>query len=258
MKVVILAGGLGTRISEESHLRPKPMIYIGEMPILIHIMKSYAAQGFKDFIICAGYKQEVIKEYFAHYFLYNNDVTYDFATNERIVHKRSCDDWKVTVVDTGLRTGTGGRIRRIRDFIGDEPFMLTYGDAVSDIDVKKLIAAHESSGKIGTISCYNLAKTKGVVDVDKDGTVSSFKEKFKADGDLINIGFAVFEPKIFDYIADDSTMLEDEPMRRLVAEEQLSAYVHTGFWQCMDTMREREILESYWNSGEAPWKNWEE
>ena len=200
----------------------------------------------------------MIKEYFAHYFLYNNDVTYDFATNERIVHKRSCDDWKVTVVDTGLRTGTGGRIRRIRDFIGDEPFMLTYGDAVSDIDVKKLIAAHESSGKIGTISCYNLAKTKGVVDVDKDGTVSSFKEKFKADGDLINIGFAVFEPKIFDYIADDSTMLEDEPMRRLVAEEQLSAYVHTGFWQCMDTMREREILESYWNSGEAPWKNWED
>ncbi|MBE6137263.1 MAG: glucose-1-phosphate cytidylyltransferase [Erysipelotrichaceae bacterium] len=258
MKVVILAGGLGTRISEESHLKPKPMIEIGEIPILVHIMKIYAAQGFNEFIICAGYKQHVIKEYFAHYFLYNNDVTFKMASNERIIHKKSADDWTVTVVDTGLHTQTGGRVKRIKDYIGNEPFLLTYGDAVGDIDLKKLIECHRKSGKLGTISCYNFGQSKGVIDLNSDGTINAFREKSDMDGDLINIGYMIMEPEIFDLISGDEMPLEDYPMKKLVENNQLNAYLHNGYWQCMDTLREKQKLEEYWNSGNAPWKIWED
>lgn len=257
MKVVILAGGFGTRISEESHLKPKPMIEIGELPILVHIMKMFAQQGYNEFVICAGYKQQVIKEYFAHYFLYNNDVTFNFETNERIVHKRSMDNWKVTVVDTGLNTQTGGRVKRIKDFIGNEPFFLTYGDAVGDIDLAKLLKKHKESGKIGTMSVYNFGQSKGIVEIDKNGNVEAFREKSDLDGDLINIGYMVMNPEIFDYIEGDSMPFEDEPLKTLVKENNLAAYVHDGFWQCMDTLREKEKLEKLWNSGHAPWKIWD-
>lgn len=256
MKVVILAGGYGTRISEESHLKPKPMIEIGGIPILIHIMKIYAAQGFNDFIICAGYKQHIIKEYFAHYFLYNNDVTFKMSTNERIIHKRSKDDWTVTVVDTGLNTQTGGRIKRIKDFINDEPFLLTYGDAVGDININKLILDHKKSGKLGTISCYNFGQSKGIIDLKKDGSINIFREKSDLDGDLINIGFMVLEPAIFDLIEGDDTPFEDYPLKKLVEKKELNAYIHHGFWQCMDTLREKEKLEKLWDTNIAPWKVW--
>lgn len=258
MKVVILAGGLGTRISEESHLKPKPMIEIGELPILVHIMKIYAAQGFKDFIICAGYKQMVIKEYFAHYFLYNNDVTFDMQSNERIIHNTSNDDWKVTVIDTGLNTQTGGRIKRIQKYIGNEPFMLTYGDAVGDINLKELLRSHKQSGKLGTMTVYNFGQSKGVIELNDDGSVNSFREKSDFDGDLINIGFMIMEPKIFDFIDDDSMPLEQYPLNELVKQNQLNAYVHKGYWQCMDTLREKQQLEKLWESGKAPWKIWED
>lgn len=258
MKVVILAGGLGTRISEESHLKPKPMIEIGEYPILVHLMKIYSAQGFNEFIICAGYKQGVIKEYFAHYFLYNNDVTYDMRSNRRVIHPRSNDNWKVTVVDTGLLTQTGGRIKRVKDFIGDEPFMLTYGDAVGDIDLIALLESHKKSGRIITMSCYNFGQSKGVVELAKDGFVNVFREKSDLDGDLINIGFMVCQPELIDYIDGDQTPLEGTPLKTLVGIRQINAYVHHGFWQCMDTMREKEKLEKLWASGNAPWKIWKD
>lgn len=258
MKVVILAGGLGTRISEESYLKPKPMIEIGELPILVHIMKIYASQGFNDFIICAGYKQRVIKEYFAHYFLYNNDVTFDMQSNERIIHNKSKDNWKVTVVDTGLNTQTGGRIKRVQKYIGDETFMLTYGDAVGDIDLKLLLESHKQSGKIGTMSVYNFGQSKGVIDLNQDGTVNAFREKSDYDGDLINIGFMILEPSVFDYIEGDETSFEKDPLNKLAAEQQLNAYIHKGFWQCMDTLREKEKLEKLWNGGNAPWKVWKD
>lgn len=258
MKVVILAGGLGTRISEESHLKPKPMIEIGELPILVHIMKIYAAQGFNEFIICAGYRQKVIKEYFAHYFLYNNDVTFDMKSNERIIYNTSKDDWKVTVVDTGLNTQTGGRIKRIQKYIGDEPFMITYGDAVGNINLKELLKSHKESGKIGTMTVYNFGQSKGVIDLNKDGSINAFREKSDFDGDLINIGFMIMEPKIFDYIEGDNMPFEQFPLNELVRQNQLNAYIHKGFWQCMDTLREKEKLEKLWNSGNAPWRIWED
>ena len=258
MKVLILAGGLGTRISEESHLKPKPMIEIGELPILVHIMKGYAAQGFNDFIILAGYKQRVIKEYFAHYFLYNNDVTFNMQSNERIIHNKSKDDWKVTVVDTGLNTQTGGRVKRVKDYIGNEPFMLTYGDAVADIKIKELLECHKKSGKLGTLSCYNFGQSKGVIEVNEDGSIDAFREKSDLDGDLINIGFMVMEPEVLDYIEGDSVPFEEHPIKDLVEKGQLNAYIHKGFWQCMDTLREKEKLEKLWNSGKAPWKIWED
>lgn len=256
MKVVILAGGLGTRISEESHLKPKPMIEIGELPILVHIMKIYSSQGFNEFIICAGYKQRVIKEYFAHYFLYNNDVTFEMQSNKRIIHNTSSDNWKVTVVDTGLNTQTGGRIKRIQKYIGDESFLLTYGDAVGDIDLKKLIESHKKSGKIGTMSVHNFGQSKGIVDLNLDGSVNAFREKSDMDGDLINIGFMVMEPAIFDLIDGDEVPFEDYPLKTLVKTNNLNAYIHYGFWQCMDTLREKQKLEKLWNSGKAPWKIW--
>ena len=258
MKVVILAGGLGTRISEESHLKPKPMIEIGELPILVHIMKIYASQGFNDFIVCAGYKQQIIKEYFAHYFLYNNDVTFNMQSNERIIHNTSKDNWKVTVVDTGLHTQTGGRVKRVEKYIGNEPFMLTYGDAVGNINLHELLECHKKSGKIGTLSCYNFGQSKGVIDINSDGSVNAFREKSDLDGDLINIGFMVMEPQIFDYIPNDDTPFEQFPLNTLVKTHQLNSYIHHGFWQCMDTMNERNKLEKLWASGNAPWKTWED
>lgn len=256
MKVVILAGGLGTRISEESHLKPKPMIEIGKYPILVHIMRIYAAQGFNEFVICAGYKQQVIKEYFAHFDLYTNDVTFDIATGERIVLKAPKFDWKVTIADTGLHTQTGGRVLRARDYIGDEPFLLTYGDAVGDVDINALIKCHKESGKLATISVYSYAQTKGVVDVAKDGSVKNFREKNKRDSDLINIGFMVLEPEVFDRIVGNECVLESDVLAKLANEGQLNAYVHTGFWQCMDTMREKEMLEKLDSQDNCPWKIW--
>lgn len=255
MKVVILAGGLGTRISEESHLRPKPMIEIGRYPILVHIMRIYATQGFNEFIVCAGYKQQVIKEYFAHFDMYTNDVTFDFETGERKPLKAPKFDWKVTVADTGLKTMTGGRVLGVRDYIGNEPFLLTYGDAVGDIDINALIECHKKSGKIVTISVYNFGQSKGVVDVAKDGTVKSFREKSDTDGDLINIGFMVVEPEIFNRIAGKETVFEDL-LDQLSKEGQLNAYIHKGFWQCMDTLREKELLEKLDSQDNSPWKIW--
>lgn len=256
MKVVILAGGLGTRISEESHLKPKPMIEIGELPILVHIMKIYAAQGFNEFIICGGYKQKVIKEYFSNYFLYNNDVTFDYTNNSKIIHSNHLENIKVTIVDTGLHTMTGGRIKRVKKYIGNEDFMVTYGDAVGDIDINSLLECHNNSGKIGTMSVYNFGQSKGVVELDKDGSVSAFREKSDFDGDLINIGFMVFKPEIFDYIENDETVFEAEPLKNLVADNQLNSYLHKGYWQCMDTMNEKSKLEKLWASGKAPRKLW--
>lgn len=258
MKVVILAGGFGTRISEESTFKPKPMIEIGGMPILWHIMKIYSSCGFNEFIICAGYKQHVIKEWFADYFLHTSDVTFDFTKgNEVTVHNKSTEPWKVTIVDTGLNTQTGGRVKRVRDYIGDEPFMLTYGDAVGDIDIKQLVEYHKTHGKIGTVSVYNFGQNKGVLEIGSNGAVDAFREKSDFDGDLINIGFMVFEPEMFDYIDGDTTVFEKEPMNNLVRKMQLMAYTHKGYWQCMDTLREKQQLEKLWDSGKAPWKLWD-
>ena len=262
MKVVILAGGFGTRISEETAYRPKPMIEIGEMPILWHIMKIYSHYGFNEFIICAGYKQHIIKEWFADYFLHTSDITFDYTSGngEMIVHNKHVEPWKVTIVDTGLSTETGGRIKRIRNFIGDERFMLTYGDAVGDIDIPELISFHESHGKIGTISMYNFGQSKGVVEVGANGVIDAFREKSDTDGNLINIGFMVLEPAIFDYLEGncDKMPFESEPLNKLVKDRELVGYVHRGYWQCMDTKREKDRIDALWESGEAPWKIWEQ
>ncbi len=258
MKVVILAGGYGTRISEESQFKPKPMIEIGGMPILWHIMKLYSSYGFNEFVICAGYKQDYIKKWFRDYSLITSDVTFDFGNKDRvIIHEKHTEPWKVTVVDTGLNTQTGGRVKRIKEYIGNEPFMLTYGDAVGDIDIPELLKFHKSHGKIGTVSVYNFGQNKGVLEI-KGNEVEAFREKSDLDGDLINIGFMVFNPEFFDLIDDDSTVLEKEPMLRLISKNQLMAYTHKGFWQCMDTLREKEKLEKLWNGGSAPWTKWEE
>lgn len=258
MKVVILAGGLGTRISEESHLRPKPMIEVGGMPILWHIMKLYSAYGFNEFVICAGYKQHIIKEYFADYFLHTSDVTFDFTQgrSELTIHRNTAEPWKVTVVDTGLNTQTGGRIRRIRDYIGGETFMLTYGDGVSDLNIEELLRFHRSHGKMLTISAYNAGQRFGVLDIGKDGRVDAFREKTQGDGNMVNIGFMVCEPRFIDTIEGDDTILERAPMENAARGGEMMAYRHEGFWQCMDTAREHQLLEKLWASGEAPWKVW--
>lgn len=257
MKVVILAGGYGTRISEESQFIPKPMLEIGEMPILWHIMKIYSHYGFNDFIICAGYKQHLIKEWFADYYLHTSDITFDFTNgNEVVVHNRTAEPWKVTIVNTGLNTQTGGRVKRIKNYIGNEPFMLTYGDAVGNIDIIKLMNYHKRHQKLGTMTMYNFSQNKGVVEVGENGIIRTFREKSDLDGDLINIGFMIFQPEIFDYIQGDDTVFEKEPLNNLVKQEQLMGYVHDGFWQCMDTLREKKNLESLWESGNAPWKVW--
>lgn len=258
MKVVILAGGFGTRISEESAFKPKPMLEIGGMPILWHIMKTYSHYGFNEFIICAGYKQHVIKEWFADYFLHTSDITFDFTNgNKMIIHNKHTEAWKVTVVDTGLNTMTGGRVKRIRDYVGDETFMLTYGDAVGNVNVTELLDVHKAHGKLGTMSVYNFGQNKGVVEVKADGSITAFREKADLDGDLINIGFMVFEPAIFDLIEGDETVFEKQPLAMLVEQKQLTAYVHKGYWQCMDTLREKQKLEQLWNTNQAPWKIWD-
>ena len=257
MKVVLLAGGLGTRISEQSHLKPKPMIEIGEKPILWHIMKYYSQFGFHDFVICLGYKQYVVKEFFADYFLHTSDVTFDLANNSMEVHNNYSEPWKVTLVDTGLNTMTGGRVKRIQPYIGDEPFMLTYGDGVCDVDLNELLKFHEGHGKTATMTTVNIAQLKGVLDIDEGDVVRSFREKDETDASLINGGFMILNPEIFSYLEDDSTVLEREPLQRLASEGQLMSFHHTGFWQCMDTQREMKKLEDLWQSGKAPWKIWE-
>ena len=258
MKVVILAGGLGTRISEESHLKPKPMIEIGGRPILWHIMKYYSEFGFHDFVICLGYKQYVVKEFFADYFLHTSDVTFDLANNRMEVHNNYAEPWKVTLVDTGLNTMTGGRVKRIQPSIGDEPFMLTYGDGVCNVDLKGLVEFHKSHGKTATITTVSIDQQKGVLDIGPDNTIRSFREKAASDGAIINGGFMVLNPEVFSYLKDDATVFEQEPMTRLAAEGQLMSFYHDGFWQCMDTQREMQLLETLWQSGNAPWKIWKE
>ena len=257
MKVVILVGGFGTRITEESHLIPKPMIEIGEQPILWHIMKYYSTFGFHDFIICLGYKQYVVKEYFAEYYLHNSDVTFDLLNNKMEVHNNYSEPWKVTLVDTGLNTMTGGRIRRIRDYVKDEPFMLTYGDGVSNVDLNALLKFHEAHGKTGTLTTVNIGQAKGVLDIDEEGKINSFREKDDNDGTLINGGFMVMNPGVFDYLKDDSTVFEQGPLQQMAADGELMSYNHKGFWQCMDTQREKKKLEEMWQSGKAPWKIWD-
>ena len=258
MKTVILAGGFGTRISEESVLKPKPMVEIGGKPILWHIMKNYAHYGYTDFIICAGYKQDVIKQYFFDYYLHNADVSFDLATNSMRVLNSHAEPWNVTVVDTGLNTMTGGRIKRIQPYVGNESFMLTYGDGVADIDLKALETFHRAHGKTVTMSSYNVGQQFGVLDVGDDGLVTGFREKQEMDGSMINIGFMVCEPGIFDVIDGDDTVLEKKPLETLASQGQLQSRCHTGFWKCMDTVRDKNQLESLWASGKAPWKLWQD
>ena len=257
MKVVLLAGGFGTRISEESHLRPKPMIEIGGKPILWHIMKYYSSFGFNEFIICCGYKQHVIKEWFANYYLHNSDITLDFTKgNEMTVHNNVAEPWKVTMIDTGLNTMTGGRIKRIKPYVGDEPFMLTYGDGVANVDLNALFSFHQSLGKIATMTAVNVGQQFGVLEICKDGTINKFREKNDSDGGVINAGYMVLNPQIFDYIEGDDTVFEKKPLETVAAEGQLMAYMHKGFWKCMDTQRDKEQLERMIASREAPWMVW--
>lgn len=258
MKVVILAGGFGTRISEESAFKPKPMIEIGEKPILWHIMKLYSYYGYHEFIICCGYKQHIIKEWFADYYLHNSDITFDFTHNNQMtIHNNVAEPWKVTLVDTGLNTMTGGRIRRIRQYIGDSPFMLTYGDGVSDINIRRLVEYHKEQGKTVTLSAYNIGQRFGMLSLDENNQITSFREKSTDDGNLVNIGFMVCQPELLDYIEGDNIVLEKYPLEMLAAKGELTAYKHKGFWQCMDTQRDKIHLEELWSKGEAPWKVWE-
>lgn len=257
MKIVILAGGFGTRISEESHLRPKPMIEIGGKPILWHIMKLYSFYGHNDFIICAGYKQHMIKQYFAEYYLHQSDITFDFTDeNKMIVHNNVAEPWKVTIVDTGLNTMTGGRIKRIEKYVGGETFMLTYGDGVSNVNINELIKYHKQHGKIATLTAVNVGQRFGVLGIRENNEINSFREKNDLDGSMINAGYMVLEPKIFDYIKDDTTVFEKEPLETIAKKGQLMAYKHDGFWQCMDTQRDKFNLEKQWNEGKALWKVW--
>lgn len=260
MKVVLLAGGFGTRISEQSQFKPKPMIEIGGKPILWHIMKEYAHYGFNEFVICAGYKQHVIKEYFADYFLHNSDVTFDFTQgcSDMVIHRQHCEKWKVTIVDTGLNTMTGGRIKRIQPYVGDEPFMMTYGDGVCDVNIQELLKYHQSHGKIATLTAVMLEQQKGILDIGGDNAVKSFREKNIADGSPINAGYMVLNPEIFDYIEGDATVFERDSLEHLANEGELMSYMHKGFWQCMDNVREMEMLEKLLATGNAPWKKWED
>lgn len=259
MKVVLLAGGFGTRISEESQFKPKPMIEIGGMPILWHIMKEFSYYGHNEFIICAGYKQEYIKEWFANYFLHNSDVSFDFrdGKNEMTVHQSTLDPWKVTVVDTGYNTMTGGRIKRIQKYVGNEPFFMTYGDGVCDVDINKLLEFHKANGKLATLTAVKMAQDKGVLDISENNSVRAFREKNAADGAPINAGYMVLQPEVFHYIEGDSTNFEKGPLTRMAAEGQLMSYIHEGFWQCMDNIREKNMLEKLLEEDRAPWKRWE-
>ena len=257
MKVVILAGGFGTRISEESHLKPKPMIEIGERPILWHIMKIYSHFGFNDFVICLGYKGYSIKEYFAHYFLHESDVTFDFRhESKRVIHHHSAEPWSVTLVNTGMETMTGGRVKRVRPYLEGEPFLLTYGDGVGDVNIGQLVEFHRSHGKLVTITSTQPSGRFGALDISDSNLVRGFQEKPQGDGAWINAGFFVMQPEAIDYIADDNTFLEKAPMENLARDGELMAFKHSGFWQPMDTLRDKTLLEELWKTGKAPWKLW--
>lgn len=258
MKTIILAGGAGTRISEESQYKPKPMIEIGGMPIMWHIMKTYSYYGYNDFIICAGYKQEFIKEWFANYAIHTSDVTFSLETGRVTFHQRHAEPWNVTVVDTGRDTMTGGRIKRVQSYIGDEPFMMTYGDGVCDVNITELVKFHRANGKIATLTAVIQQQSKGVLDIGEAGTVRSFREKQVNDGAAINAGFMVLQPEIFNYLDGDGCVFETKPLETLASEGQLMSYRHEGFWQCMDTLREKSMLEKMWASGQAPWKLWKD
>ncbi len=257
MKAVILAGGLGTRISEETHLKPKPMVEVGGKPILWHIMKMYSTHGVNDFLICCGYKGYVIKEYFANYFLHTSDVTFDLANNRMEVHQRFAEPWRVTLIDTGEQTMTGGRLRRCREYLANEPaFCFTYGDGVSDVDIGKLIRFHAAHGKLATVTAVHTPGRFGTFDIHGDNRVSTFKEKPKSDGAMINGGFFVLSPQTINYIEGDDTVWEKAPLEQLAQAGELQAFRHEGFWQPMDTLREKMFLEELWQSGRAPWKTW--
>lgn len=258
MKVVILAGGFGTRISEESYLKPKPMITIGQQPILWHIMKEYSHYGFNEFIICLGYKGYCIKEYFADYFLHTSDVTFNLAKNEMKVHNNYSEDWIVTLVDTGLNTATGSRIKKVQKYVGNETFMLTYGDGVSDVNISKLVDFHKLNGKIATITAINPGQRFGTLDLDSNNIVMEFREKNSEDSNYINGGYMVLQPEVFDYIDanSDDIMFEGAPLENLAKDRQLIAYKYNGFWKCMDNQRDKRELEEMWNSGRALWKVW--
>lgn len=255
MKAVILAGGLGTRISEESHLRPKPMIEIGGKPILWHIMKIYSAHGINDFVICLGYKGYVIKEYFANYFLHMSDVTFDLRNNQMEVHEEHAEPWRVTLVDTGENSMTGGRLRRVRNYLSGSTFCFTYGDGVSDLDIAQTLKAHKAAGKTATVTAIQPPGRYGALDIEHN-LVKKFQEKPAGDGAWINGGFFVLEPEVFDYLHRDTDSFEGEPLMQLAQQGQLHAYQHHGFWQAMDTLRDKNQLEALWQSGEAPWKIW--
>lgn len=255
MKAVILAGGLGTRISEETSVRPKPMVEIGGRPMLWHILKVYASHGINDFVICAGYKGYVIKEYFANYFLHMSDVTFDLKQNLIEVHQRRSEHWRVTVVDTGDATMTGGRLKRVRDYLGDESFCFTYGDGVGNVNIRELIGFHKRSGLQATLTAVQPPGRYGALDLDGDRVVR-FKEKPQGDGDWVNAGFFVLEPSVVDLIEDDATVWERQPLEELAASRSLGVYKHTGFWQPMDTLRDKNVLEEMWSSGSAPWRTW--
>lgn len=255
MKVVILAGGLGTRMAEETGVRPKPMVEIGGRPILWHIMKTYSSHGLNDFIVCLGYKGFLIKEYFANYFLHMSDITFDVEKNSMEVHQKHAEPWRVTLVDTGEMTQTGGRLRRVREYIGESDFCFTYGDGVSNVDIRKLITFHKEQKTLATLTATQPPGRFGALDM-AGRRITSFQEKPQGDGSWINGGYFVLSPKVLDYIESDDTAWEREPMERLAREGQFSAYIHSGFWQPMDTLRDKNLLESLWQSGNAPWKVW--
>lgn len=255
MKVVILAGGFGTRISEESYLRPKPMIEIGGMPLLWHIMKVYSSYDINDFIICCGYKGYMIKEYFANYFLHMSDVTFDIKNNKMEVHRKFAEPWKVTLVDTGLNTMTGGRLKKVKSYVEDEAFCFTYGDGLSDVNITKLVAFHKSKKTLATVTAVQPPGRFGILNIENE-KIYDFKEKPSGDGNWINGGYFVLEPQVFDYIKGDDTVWEKEPLEKLAKDDQLSAYKHLGFWHPVDTLRDKNQLEELWNSGKASWKIW--
>ena len=257
MKVVILAGGFGTRLSEETRNLPKPMVEIGDKPILWHIMKIYSHYGFNDFVICLGYKSMEIKNWFMNYFLHNNDLTIDVRENKVDIHQNKTEPWKVTLVETGLNTQTGGRIKRVQKYIGDEPFMLTYGDGVSDVDINELIRHHKSSGKVLTVTAYKHLERWGLLDIDAhNGDVRGFLEKPSDSKTLINGGFFVCEPALFDYLDGDECVFERGPLEKIAKDGKMTSYLHTGYWQCMDTLKDNMELNSLWETGKAPWKRW--
>lgn len=256
MKLVILAGGYGTRMSESTNLLPKPMVEIGGKPILWHIMKIYSHFGINEFIVCCGYKQYIIKEYFSNYFRHNSDLTVDLSDNSIKIHNNNSEKWKVTIVDTGLNTMTGGRIKRIEEYIGNETFCLTYGDGLGDINISETIKLHKHSGKILSMTTYQPSGKLGVLDIDDNGSVNSFFEKPENSGSWINAGFFVCEPNIFEYLGGDNEMFEKEPMQRLIEAKQVNAYKHNGFWMPMDTLRDNQILNKMWDDNKADWKIW--